>query len=176
MEGRGQREGEEQPECGRTEVMGKPLPVRRSSHSCAYVAKMPCSLGTHSPSDGMVWSLLPVKSALLPLQAARMPTGFADTQRYVHPSAQVLLYLHAQITEYLCASTHCTYLHAYATRGGITHPIPQLHPINSQQHTHKRRVTAASISTSAPLAVCWGLLYAACERPPGESTLEDCLL
>lgn len=96
--GRGQREGEEQPECGRTEVMGKPLPVRRSSRSCAYVAQMARSSGPHSPSDGTVGSFLQVTSALLPLQAACVPTGFADTQRYVYPSAQVLLYLHARIT------------------------------------------------------------------------------
>lgn len=156
--------------------MGEPLPIRRSSHSCAYVAKMAHSLGTHSPSDGTVQSLFSVKSALLPLQAAHMPTDFADTQRYIHPSAQVLLYLHAQITEYSCPSTHCTYLHAYATHGGITHPIPQLHPINTQRHTHKCHATAASISTSTSLAVGWGLCYAAHERPLGESTSEGCLL
>ena len=111
--------------------MAKPLPIRCFSSSCAYVAKMAHSSGTHSPSDSTVQSLLPVKSALLPPQAARLPAGFADAQRYMHPCAQVPLYLHARIAEYSCPSTHCTYLHAFGPRVGVTHPIPQLHPVNT---------------------------------------------
>lgn len=139
-------------------MMSNFLPIRHSSCSCAAGA-------IHSPSNNMVQPL-----QCLFLQAAHVPTGFADTQQQ-----DILLHrcfctctLESQST-----CTHCRCLHVYAPHGGIIYATPQLHPINIQPH---KCHTAASVLTSAPLAVRWRLLYAACEKPPGESILENCLL
>lgn len=90
-----------------------------------------------------------------------------------YPSAQVLLHLHTGIPEHSCSSTHCRCLHVYTTRGGMIHPTPQHHPINTQPNSQKCHTAA---SQQVPLWSCAGDSYAACEKPLGESILENGLL
>lgn len=154
--------------------MLKSLPIRHSSCSCAYVVKTAHSLGTHSPSYSMGQSPLPLTSALRPLQAAHIAhrlCSYTAVHTYILPHRYCVP---ARLSHGVPVPKYT--LHVNVTHGGVSHPMPQLHPNDTQQHRHKHHATAASVSASAPLPVCWGLLYAACERPPAESTLEGCLL